>query len=294
VKYNLEVPKAVEGLTALFSEPILSCTELPADYEDHASDVWHVTTASEDVIVRASRVTAEDRVRNPFYLGMALLFDVDPRDLQRLRVVNEALMQISPLRIPKVLRVVEAGGRQYAVMERLPWERLSSFDVLSETGLRDLGRALAMHHQLAVPRLPSVQFTTRLRETLHLFGVEPGATASYLDALHTSSMVALVPILIDFYAGQFVWAQGKITGLVDTEFVVAGPREWELVILEYLLSAESARSVRAGYETKCPFPSLLEARPLYRRLSQVLEIHGKMAWEVALGWPCHFDLAVNE
>ncbi|MCY0901090.1 MAG: hypothetical protein OWU32_02760 [Firmicutes bacterium] len=288
------MPQAVEVLKALFSEPIVSWEVLPADYEDHASDIWHVTTASEDVIVRASRVTAQDMVRTPFYLGMARLFDVDPRDLQRLRVVNDALAPMSPLRIPKVLRVVEARGRQYAVMERLPWDRLSSFDALSKPGLRDLGRALATHHQHALTTSSFDEFAMRLRQTLHLFCVDPGACGSCLHTLHTVSPAGLVPILVDFYAGQFVAAQGRVTGLVDTEFVVPGPPELELVILEYLLSEESAQSVRKGYESLRPFPRLRGVRPVYRMLCQVMEIHGKMTRNVALDWPCPFDMVVNE
>lgn len=46
-------------LKQLFTVPILSVQTLHPGYEDHASDVFLVKTASEEVIVRSSKITEE-------------------------------------------------------------------------------------------------------------------------------------------------------------------------------------------------------------------------------------------
>lgn len=44
-----------ENLQSLFSAPIVDLCRIDPGYSDHASDVWRVRTATEDVVVRASR-----------------------------------------------------------------------------------------------------------------------------------------------------------------------------------------------------------------------------------------------
>ncbi len=76
-------------LQQLFASPILSIQTLHPGYEEHASDVFLVKTAFEEVIVRSSKMTEEPN--NDFWWGCKNLFGIDPRNVHHLEHIHELL-----------------------------------------------------------------------------------------------------------------------------------------------------------------------------------------------------------
>jgi len=89
-------------LQFLFEEPILEICELTPGYSDHASDVWLVKTASQEAVVRASRLKEDPN--NDFWRGCKNVFGIDPRMVFTLENVNNTLSEISSFPVPKVMK----------------------------------------------------------------------------------------------------------------------------------------------------------------------------------------------
>lgn len=103
-------------LQFLFEEPILEICELTPGYSGHASDVWLVTTASQEAVVRASRLKEDPN--NDFWWGCKNVFGIDPRMVFTLENVNNTLSEISSFPVPKVMKKGRSL-REYVVVEKL-------------------------------------------------------------------------------------------------------------------------------------------------------------------------------
>ena len=164
-------------LQPLFSEPILEQAYLDPGYSGHASDVWRVRTASEEVVVRASRVGggAMGGTLFEFWWGCHHLFGIDPRRVFDLGPLNDLLNRVSPLPAPRVLREGFVEGRPCVVVEWIPGRTVESFRGQPAELLRELGEALARVHfvryqECGSPvgcfRYPLEEFHPRLAETI--------------------------------------------------------------------------------------------------------------------------------
>lgn len=291
------------NLQSLFAEPIIEVEELAADYDDHASDVWRVQTITEDVIVRASRISAEGVENHSFFSGVKELFGVEPYHLSRLVTIYKEIERIGALAVPRIFRVGQCLDRTCIVVERMPGARLASFCGLPDAVLQQLGKAVARHHAQTYPLIgqidqswgyPLREFPIRLAQAMARIACQYYAGDSELHALlpvyceralALSPPQASSPILVDFYPGQFLRSEDHLGALVDAEVVVAGPPELELVILEYLLDEAAAVVFRTGYESVRKFPDIDLVRDVYRFFIRLIGVHGSMPIAQALQWP---------
>ena len=167
------------NLQSLFEEPILEQTYLDPGYSGHASDVWRVRTAAEEVVVRASRVGSDQTGGTlfEFWWGSHHLFGIDPRRVFDLEPLNALLNQVSPIPAPRVLRKGRIDGRAFVVVERMPGEALKGFRDKPAALLEGFGAALARIHSLRFRecgnpsgsfRFPLAEFPARLVETMRL------------------------------------------------------------------------------------------------------------------------------
>lgn len=112
-------------LQFLFPDPVLNQIELSPGYDDHASNVWLVTTGKEEVIVRSSRLP------NPldvdFWWGCRKMFGIDPRRVHGLERINNTLKEISSIPVPRVIRTGEKDKQQFAVVEKLRGDGCHTF-----------------------------------------------------------------------------------------------------------------------------------------------------------------------
>ena len=106
-------------------------------------------------------------------------------------------------------------------------------------------------------------------------------------ALPAPERAALV--MVDLDVCQFLSDGRRITAVVDTEGYVVGPRELDLIALEYLLDQAGAAAFARGYRTVLPLPDLAPVRTIYRYLYLLLEVQGQADFDEWMRWPSLFD-----
>lgn len=292
------------SLQSLFPELILEQKALDPGYSGHASDVWLVRTAAEEVVVRASRMTGEPD--NDFWWGARDLFGIDPRRVHALVHVNNRLNELSPIPVPRVLRTGEVAGREHVVVGRMPGKQLPSFSTLSDVALRQLGDALARIHSRGfdwcgapdrslayAPAAFHGRLIGSMRAVVARFcqgqpEIE-GALAPMCEAAAALPAVdAGALIMIDMDPSQFLYDGEQLTALVDTEAYAVGPRALDLIALEYVLDPRSAAAVADGYSGVLPLPDLTAVRPVYRYYYRLLRIQGRVPLDDWLAHPALF------
>ena len=292
-------------LQPLFAEPIIEQVAFPPAYADHTNHVWRVRTASEDVVVRLPREA--DEAVGGFWWGVNALFGIDPHDPARLVAVNARIADVSPIAVPRALRVGTLAGRACLIVERLPGTRLDNFNDLPLTAAFALGEAIARIHTrrfswwgslAGTGHRPLADFHRRLAATLHGLIDRFHGTASELArplAALTALAERLPPpeeaslIMLDIDGTQFLAEEGRLTGLVDTDAYVVAPRALDLIGYEFELDRPHAAAFARGYRTILPLPDLRAVRPLYRYFYRLLEVQGSVPLAIWSGWPAHFD-----
>lgn len=279
-------------LQALFDEPIEEIQELDPGYSEHASDVWLVRTALQEVIVRTSRWHSEPS--REFWWGCKFIFGIDPRDMgyfeSNLRFVNA----IQEVPAPKAIARKQSGGRDYLIVEKMRGAPLNAFTNQSGELLRQFGVWLAKVHRNSCDYYGNLAGTRRgTKEQFHDILAQAmirlvdmdyrgdSAIASGLEGV-LEELAALpnpqsfCPILIDMDPSQFLTEDGLLTAIVDAEAYVLGPREFDFIGLEYVLDERSARAFIDGYTTVLTLPRLSECRRPYRYLYRLLGVQGSV------------------
>jgi fructosamine-3-kinase len=291
-------------LQGLFDEPILEQTYFDPGYSGHASDVWLVRTPSGAAVARAIRGS---ELGGSFWSGCRHLFDIDPRRVFDLEPLNAQLAEISPIPAPRVLRKGILDSRQWVVVEYMPGRTLETFRGQPPEMLEQFGHALARIHSRRFAdygspsghaRYPLDGFFTRLVETLRMLvsrfysddrrindALEPICQAAL--RLPPPSSAALV--MVDLDVCQFLSDGARITAVVDTEGYVVGPRELDLIALEYLLDQAGAAAFKRGYQGMLPLPDLAPVRTIYRYLYLLLEVQGQADLDEWMQWPNLLD-----
>ena len=88
---------------------------------------------------------------------------------------------------------------------------------------------------------------------------------------------------------QFLAEGGRLTAIIDTEAYAAGPREWDLLALEYVLDRRGAATFARAYAAVAPLPRLAAVRLPYRFLARLLGIQGAVDVDAWMAWPHVFD-----
>jgi hypothetical protein len=278
-------------LQFLFNDPILKSQELDPGYEDHASDVLLVKTESQEVVVRSSRMV--DEPNNDFWWGCRRLFGIDPRKVYNLEKINDQLIEISSIPIPRVIGKGKKG-REFVVIEKLDGQVVQSFINQQNSVLQSLGEGLAKIHNQKKNYIgnPSESFQIKLEDFHHHFirGIQDIVNRFYrnnasillkLDGM-IDRIIAIPPpdytsyVLVDMDPTQFLSNGKVITGLVDTEAYAVAPRELDFIALEYMLDEKSAAEFQKGYEKILDLPDLTKCRLPFRYLYRLLSVQGNV------------------
>ncbi|MCU5377377.1 nitrate reductase [Bacillus cereus] len=291
-------------LQQLFTSPILSVQTLHPGYEDHASDVFLVKTAAEEVIVRSSKMVEEPN--NDFWWGCKNLFGIDPRNVLHLEAVHTLLQAHTHLPIPTILEKHILNGREFVVAEKLVGNTVQSFIGQPDSILFSLGKGLAEIHTFKADYIGNVsgsfqitldEFQSHIlnvsKELVNMFYSDNESIQkafptfeSQLSSLPTPKKSTLV--LIDMDPTQFLSDGTSITGLVDTEAYAVAPREFDFIGLEYIFTEKEAHAFKQGYETIMPIPRLEECRHPYRYFYRLLSVQGSVELERWLSHPSYF------
>lgn len=290
-------------LQPLFQKKIIAVEALSPDYEDHSSDVFLVRTDKEETVVRSSRSVGKSD--GPFWGGCRMAFGIDPRNVHAQEFINRTLGALSLIRVPRIL---EKGfmDKEYILVEKLEGIMLESFIDQPHAMLRDFGENLARIHQSKMSYCGNPTGTFRIsldafhghmirsmKQMLeHYYSNEPKiietfpAICAILEGLRAPEFASY--IMVDMDPTQFLTDGKTVTGLVDTEAYVVGPRELDFIALEYVMDRRAADSLIKGYEKITHLPDLNACRIPYRFFYRLIEIQGQEDIDSWLGAPVLF------
>lgn len=229
---------------------------------------------------------------SPFWQQMAAIFGIDRvTQLAGLTEVAVRLQQQTIIPVPQVIQVETASAlpdAAYAIVTQLAGvaHELDEFPASADIHYQ-LGQYVGYLHAqsyagygniLMAPLESKASFKATLVANMHRT-----VTTFWQDepALHTQieQVTAIVDpdtlfsaaalIMIDISANQFVYQENRISGVVDLDAYVIGPREWELTILELCITDHVA--FRQGYECYNPLPLFAPFRAIYRLWSYLNE-----------------------
>jgi hypothetical protein len=277
-------------LQRLFSEKIEHVELQDPGYSGHASDVWVVKTASEESVVRCSRLTNEPD--HEFWWGCLHLFGIDPRHMVNFEKNSELLNTVPDIPAPKVLSKAELDGKEYLVVEKMRGKALESFTGQPEELLYQFGIWLAKVHRSRANFFGNIaktstehkdRFHTRLAETIKIMAEREYPEDSKIRKVSGNILEELkslpvpdwfCPIMPDMSSSQFLAEEGRISAIVDIEAYVVGPRILDFIALEYVLDKEASRPFLEGYCSMLDVPPLSGYRKVYRYFYLLLGIQG--------------------
>lgn len=294
------------NLAPLFPLTYINQHLLPAVHPGQASWVWVVKTADGEQIVRTSRwcnVPDED-----FWQAALRLFRADTSNMTQVGDLYRYLRTISAIPTPNMLGANNIGTQPFLIVEKLPGYTLASFNDLPNQSLIMFGKALARIHSCryscfgSLPTLqgcrPLTQFHTLAVSVMEYLVTRYHAedrdlrdywAESLYQWKHLPQLDFASPIMLDMDPTQFLTDGTTITGMVDIELYVSGPRHLELIGLEYLLDQDHANAFRLGYETVLPLPALEPFRKAYRLLLGLMSFQGLVDWPCWMNAPIRFE-----
>lgn len=246
--------------------------------------VYGVTTAvGQRYIVKQPKQIRESM--SPFWQQMDAIFGINcVSQLRAMPTVSRRLQQQTIIPVPQVIHVeldtpdLEAP---FVVLTRLAGTDHEPDEFPDGEALHyQLGQYIGYLHAqsytgygnaLMEPLHPKADFLTTVRSTMRQiikrFWDNQAELYRYLDDLvATVDADALFSsanlIMTDISGNQFVYDGQRISGVVDLDAYVIGPREWELSTLEMGITAPAA--FRRGYERYLALPTFAPFRAFYR------------------------------
>jgi aminoglycoside phosphotransferase (APT) family kinase protein len=246
--------------------------------------VYGMTTATgQRYVVKQPKQIRESM--SPFWQQMDAIFGVNSAiQLATVRGVSERLQQQTIIPVPQVIHVernapdLEApfvilthlAGTAHEPDEFPPGEALH-YQLGQFIGYLHAQPDIGFGNVLMKPLRPQADFLpmmiAAMRQTIQRFWADCPQLHQYLDNLaatidSNASFSSASLIMTDISGNQFVYDGQRISGVVDLDAYVIGPREWELSTLEMGINAPAA--FRQGYECYRPLPTFAPFRAFYR------------------------------
>lgn len=205
------------------------------------------------------------------------LFEIDfPASLAHINKTHHFLHDEGGLQIPAFI----ASEASVFVLARYLEGQDVDLEYVSDDMVIQLASHLAKLHHIQQSNwgafhqieFSSRQWSTRLHSTLStLAEVHPTTIAEKIleQALQQAADLNIdtfVPIMLDLRWDQMLHQHGQLSAIVDMDAFVVGPRELELVLLEYQLNQHQADIFAQEYQATADWPDLTEQRFCYRLL----------------------------
>jgi len=205
------------------------------------------------------------------------LFEIDfPDSLAHIDKTHHFLTEESELQIPEHI----ASQASLFVLARYLEGKDVDFEHVSDDMVIQLARHIAKLHQIQQSNwgafhqteMPSSQWSARLQSTLsklaemHRITIPEQVLEKALQQAAYLNIETFVPIMLDLRWDQMLHQQGQLSAIVDMDAFVVGPRELELVLLEYQLNEHQAGVFAQAYRASAEWPDLTEQRFCYRLL----------------------------
>lgn len=259
---------------------------LPVLFEDSTHQLWHCETVDGPMALKICN--QEIIQQSSFWRGMNRLFKASfPDNLQHITAIYQQIAAISPLAIPDA---IAAQANSFVLATWLEGEAVALENV-SDKMVIQLVQHLGQLHQQTQTRwgsfhqlsLSAKQWPIRLHDTINTLAEEhtspiPDDTLNLaLQQAKAIQVDEFVPIMPDLRWDQFLQQNDQLSALVDLDAFVYGPKELDLVLLEYLLSEQQAEIFKKHYQQYVEIPDLTVLRLPYRVLLFLMNVLGEQS-----------------
>ncbi len=266
---------------------LIQAIALPVMYEDSTHRLWHCDTVDGPMMLKVCQIESVNR--SDFWLGMNSLFDVDlPSSLKEMPQIYQKLTEHSLLSIPEHIASDSANPTAFILARLLPGESVEASLVDDDMVLVLAKHISGLHSNRQITwgafhqaNNDAQHWPSRLQQTLQTLSKQQlkSIPTKLLDEAMQQSMKLstdyFVPIMPDLRWDQFLHQQGQLSTLVDLDAFVYGPRELELVLLEYLLDQQQAALFMKCYRQTHEKPDLSQLRLPYRLLLFLMNVLGE-------------------
>ena len=309
VSMNRSLPTTLQRRIPIEHHAILkechTATLIPRLFADSTHQAWSCSygydSAELNCVLKVASVEGVDN--SLFWQAMQQLFAFDfVANIGRYDAVYHQVKATTPLKIP---RLIAAGsGSKVSPSGFLLTEFVSGGVIESSSvdahHVEQLARHLAGLHQhtqasfgpLFAPQLSGDLWGGALLETLTVLGRAENIDSVVLDKvlMQVSSIRVEVfhPIMLDLRWDQFLVTDSGELSLIDLDALVWGPRELELVLIEYLLDQSQLNVFKAVYTQSHVMPNLDSVRDIYRLLLFIMNVLGETDLEKWMRHPVRF------
>jgi len=258
---------------------------MPPKFEDSTHQLWHCETTDGSMVLKlCNHQTIQTSL---FWQGMNSLFAVDfPNSLGQIEQIHQFLSEQSCLNVPEFI----ASESSSYVLSRYVTGDDVNFENISDLMVKQLASHIVQIHRhqwlnwgaFDHAAFSEQQWSERLQQTLiRLSEVHPTTIPSNilnhaLEQAKTLRVSSFSPIMIDLRWDQMLHQQGYISAIVDMDAFVIGPKELELVLLEYQLTQEQADLFARSYQEISELPELAGQRYCYRLLLFLMNSLGEV------------------
>lgn len=257
---------------------------IPSQFEDSTHQLWRCETVDGPMVLKVCGTNNIDQ--STFWHGMNSLFNADfPESLGNIQSIYHYLDANSSIPVPLF---VAAEKESFVLAKWINGETVSS-EKITEHMVMQLAEYLSHHHQQVhtswgqfhQAEFAADQWPIRLKDTLkrlaeqHSNAIPESILNFALEQAEGIKVEKFMLIMPDLRWDQFLSQQNKLTALVDLDAIVLGPRELELVLLEYLLDEKQAGLFKQHYQQQLSFPDLSKVRDAYRLLLFFMNVLGE-------------------
>jgi len=274
---------------------------LPMQYEDSTHQLWDCNTKQGPLILKICN--SNNATQSHFWLAMKQLFGVDlPKQLGDFEQVYNKLTGFSQLTIPNYIASgsITQNEKAFIIVNKVAGTMATVDDVDDGMVIQLANHIATLHQQTQVrwglfsqAEFEAERWSQRLRDSLILLAEQRGdiptdILADAIEIIGKCEVATFVPIMPDLRWDQFLQQEGKLSALVDLDAFVFGPKELELVLLEYLLDDQQARVFASQYQQIHALVDLSQVRQPYRLLLFMMNVLGEQDIDLWMQAPTRF------
>lgn len=257
-------------------------------FEDSTHRLWRCETVDGPVILK---VCDHDAIaKSSFWYGMNHLFGIDfPNSLGDICKTHTLLSEKGCFTVPEFMAAIPS---RFLLTRFLAGEDMQS-SLVTDATIVALAKHIAGLHQLRhkewgnlyLPVYSQTSWGEQLKSALQRMIANSNKTipeSLSRDVLAKTTLIAetdFVPIMLDLRWDQFRildnTSQISSLALVDLDAFAIGPRSLELVLLEYVLTAEQFNLFKKQYSLKHDWPDYSQQKASYQLLLFLMNVLGE-------------------
>ncbi len=260
---------------------------LPAMFEDSTHQLWRCDTTGGAMMLKVCQQSMFETsgcwqvIDNLFGLYL-------PRHLANINHIQDTLEQQGLIPLPELISWSgESETFPAYILTRFVDGVMLERSHLNDNTIARFAAHIASLHQveypmwgdLCQPEREAKTWSEAVRQTLLSQADFNSISSSWLNLalseLEQIEQSTFAPIMLDNRWDQYLFEENRIKALVDIDAFVAGPRELELVLLEYQLDSRQAALFAEVYSESLPMPDLSEVRLSYRLLLFLMNALGE-------------------